>query len=84
MNATQTIKETLNRLLDEKKETEKGLLSESRITSIEDTYDTTMSEQLEIESDVRLNESIKELRDGKTIRVEFGEDGNLHPVEVSK
>lgn len=37
-------------------------------------------ELLEIESDVRLNESIGELKAGKTIRVEIDEDGNLHPV----
>ena len=37
-------------------------------------------ELLEIESDVRLNESIGELKAGKTIRVEFDEDGDLHPV----
>lgn len=37
-------------------------------------------ELLEIESDVRLNESIGELKAGKTIRVEIDEDGDLHPV----
>ena len=37
-------------------------------------------ELLEIESDVRLNESIGELKTGKTIRVEIDEDGDLHPV----
>lgn len=41
-------------------------------------------ELLEIESDVRLNESIKELDLGKTIRVEFGEDGDLHPAGEAK
>lgn len=60
MNATQTIEEMLNRLLDEKKEAEKSLLSKSRATSIDDTYDITMSEQLEFD---RVNSKIQVLLD---------------------
>ena len=41
-------------------------------------------ELLEIESDVRLNESIGELKAGKTIRVEIDKDGNLHPTGEAK
>ena len=41
-------------------------------------------ELLEIESDVRLNESIGELKAGKTIRVEIDEGGYLHPAGEAK
>lgn len=60
MNATQTIEEMLNRLLDEKKEAEKSLLNKSRMTSIDDTYDITISEQLEFD---RVNSKIQVLLD---------------------
>lgn len=39
---------------------------------------------LEIENDVRLNESIAEISASKRIRVEFGEDRDLHQMEDLK
>lgn len=60
MNATQTIEQMLNELLEEKRDAEKKLLNKSRMTSINDTYDITMSEQLE---HARVNSKIQVLLD---------------------
>lgn len=69
MSATQTIKEMLDRLLDEKKEAEKRLLNKSRMASIEDTYDITMSEQLDFD---RVNSKIQVLLD---LLIEMSKEG---------
>lgn len=60
MNATQTIEQMLNELLEEKRDAEKKLLNKSRMTSINDTCDITMSEQLEY---ARVNSKIQVLLD---------------------